>query len=473
MSNITRRQFLASAATASAVFSARSACAQSQSVVIAGAGLAGLSAAYELAKSGYKVTVIEPRTRAGGRLFTLREPFAEGRYVEAGGEIAGSNYQRFYRYVADLGVATEEVEGDAPRLSLLMKGKLFKSDQPGPHPYGLTGEEATTNPPALLAKHLRAMGEAVVSNPAKLAEYDKLSLAAALRARGVSNEAIRLIEMALNYNDIETVSAAAPLWDMKRRGRGGGLLKRVRGGNSNLIAALSRAAQHAGATFFYGSAVTHVAHDATGIRVTVREASGTQEIIAAANFISTMPASLLREVSFDPALPAAQARALRELPYTRITKIFLQARRSFWEAGGYGSTLWTDTAAERIFPNLAAPHDQRGLFTLWLDGKGTLEPDRMSEAERVNWGIKTFTQALPAAANSVEGGATYSWANDPWARGAYAHFLRGQVTTLRPHLGAPTGRLHFAGEHTAENNSGMEGALESAERVVAEIRART
>jgi monoamine oxidase len=79
---------------------------------------------------------------------------------------------------------------------------------------------------------------------------------------------------------------------------------------------------------------------------------------------------------------------------------------------------------------------------------------------------------LPAAANSVEGGATYSWANDPWARGAYAHFLQGQVTTLRPHLGTPTGRLHFAGEHTAENKSGMEGALESAERVVAEIRAR-
>jgi monoamine oxidase len=472
MTPITRRQFLTSSTIASAMFAARPTFAQSKSVVIAGAGLAGLSAAYELAKAGYKVTVVEARARAGGRLFTLREPFTEGRYVEAGGEIAGGNYKRFYNYIAELGVATEEVEGEAPRLSMLMKGQLFKSDQPGPHPYGLTGEEATTNPPALLTKHLRAMGEEVAANPAKLADYDKLSLAAALRARGVSKQALQLIEMALNYNDIETVSAAAPLWDLKRRGRGGGLIRRVRGGNSHLIVALSLAAKRAGVSFLYGSAVTRVNHHKNGVRVSVSNLAGEQEVIAAEEFISTMPASLLRDVIFDPALPEMKARALRELAYTRITKIFLQARRAFWDAAGYGSTLWTDTAAERIFPVFTATNDPRGLFTLWLDGKGTLVPDRMSDAERVQWGRKVFTQALPAAANSIEGGATYAWANDPWARGAYAHFLTGQVTTLRPHLNAPVERLHFAGEHTAENNSGMEGALESAERVVAEIRGK-
>lgn len=451
---------------------ARPSFAQSKSVVIAGAGLAGLAAAYELAKAGYKVTVVEARTRAGGRLFTLREPFTEGRYVEAGGETAGSNYQRFYRYIAELGVATEDVEGEVPRLSLLMKGKLFKSDQPGPHPYGLTGEEATTNPPALLTKHLRAMGEEVAANPTKLADYDKLSLAAALRVRGVSNQALQLIEISLNYNDIETVSAAAPLLDLKRRGRGGGLIKRVRGGNSNLIVALTLAAKRAGVTFVYGSAVTRVNHNKTGVRVTVSNLMGGQEVVEAEDFISTMPASLLRDVIFEPALPEAKVRAIRELAYTRITKVFLQARRAFWDAAGYGSTLWTDTVAERIFPVFTDANDQRGLFTLWLDGKGTLAPDRLSDAERVKWGMKTFAQTLPAVANAIEGGATYSWANDPWARGAYAHFLTGQVTTLRPHLGAPVERLHFAGEHTAENNSGMEGALESAERVVAEIRGK-
>jgi monoamine oxidase len=466
MIEITRRQFLATGA----LLPVLPRLVQSKSVVIAGAGLAGLSAAYELARSGYKVAVIEPRMRAGGRLFTLRDPFTEGRYVEAGGEMAGNSYRRFFKYTDALGVATEEVESEVPRLSMLMKGQTFKSDQPGPHPYGLTGEEATTNPPTLLAKHLRAMGEEVAAHPAKLGDYDKLSLAAALRARGVSKAALRLIEMALNYNDIETVSAAAPLWDLQRRGRGGGLIKRVRGGNSNLIAAMSLAAQRAGASFIYGSAVRRVSHNPSQVRVTVSDATGRQEVIEADEFISTMPASLLREVIFDPALPEIKTRAIRETAYTRITKIFLQARRSFWEAGGFGSALWTDTAAERIFPILTNAEDQRGLFTLWLDGKGAMAPDQMTDVQRIEWGKKVFAQTLPAAANLIEGGATYSWANDVWARGAYAHFLTGQVTTLRPHLGTPVHRLHFAGEHTAESNSGMEGALEAAERVVRELR---
>lgn len=53
-------------------------------MLVVGAGLAGLAAAYELTQAGHEVTVIEARSRAGGRVQTLREPFADGLYVEAG-----------------------------------------------------------------------------------------------------------------------------------------------------------------------------------------------------------------------------------------------------------------------------------------------------------------------------------------------------------------------------------------------------
>src|SRR5215218_5686877 len=53
-------------------------------VLVVGAGLAGLAAAYELTQAGHEVTVLEARSRAGGRVQTLREPFADGLYVEAG-----------------------------------------------------------------------------------------------------------------------------------------------------------------------------------------------------------------------------------------------------------------------------------------------------------------------------------------------------------------------------------------------------
>ncbi len=55
-----------------------------KSVVILGAGLAGLSAAYQLSHAGHDVTILEARTRAGGRVHTLREPFADDLHAEAG-----------------------------------------------------------------------------------------------------------------------------------------------------------------------------------------------------------------------------------------------------------------------------------------------------------------------------------------------------------------------------------------------------
>lgn len=53
-------------------------------VIVAGAGLAGLCAAYELSKAGHDVTILEARSYSGGRVHTLREPFADGLHAEAG-----------------------------------------------------------------------------------------------------------------------------------------------------------------------------------------------------------------------------------------------------------------------------------------------------------------------------------------------------------------------------------------------------
>ncbi len=73
--------------------------AQGHRIIIVGAGLAGLAAAHELTRAGHQVTVLEARTRPGGRVYTLREPFSDGLYADAGAARIQDTHQYTLRYV--------------------------------------------------------------------------------------------------------------------------------------------------------------------------------------------------------------------------------------------------------------------------------------------------------------------------------------------------------------------------------------
>ena len=100
---ITRRQFLRRGALAVAgVGLAPSRVVlkgPAKKVLILGAGMAGLAAGYELSKLGHDVTLLEARTRPGGRVFTLHEPFADGLYAEAGAARVRDNHSLTLKYI--------------------------------------------------------------------------------------------------------------------------------------------------------------------------------------------------------------------------------------------------------------------------------------------------------------------------------------------------------------------------------------
>jgi len=107
---LTRRQFLRLSALAAAGAGlvntplARSAAAivlkgPAKKVLVLGAGMAGLVAAYELTQLGHDVTVLEARTRPGGRVHTLREPFSDGLYAEEGAARIPENHELTLKYV--------------------------------------------------------------------------------------------------------------------------------------------------------------------------------------------------------------------------------------------------------------------------------------------------------------------------------------------------------------------------------------
>jgi monoamine oxidase len=112
---ITRRQFLSRSAVALAgagLISTRALGSvilrgPARKVLILGAGMAGLVAAYELSKLGHDVTILEARTRPGGRVHTLREPFSDGLYAEAGAARIPDNHDLTLKYVKEFALPLE------------------------------------------------------------------------------------------------------------------------------------------------------------------------------------------------------------------------------------------------------------------------------------------------------------------------------------------------------------------------------
>src|SRR5829696_4429218 len=164
-----RGDFLKQTAVATAVLSTSSVYAVGQGgfdrrgapkkIIIIGAGLAGLSAAYELTRVGHDVTVLEARTCPGGRVRTLRDPFAEGLYAEAGASRIPNHHNFTLRYVELFGLTLEPFRRPEMPSVYHARGKRF-TVTPGQKfewPYALTPEERALGLNGMRQKYIWSM----------------------------------------------------------------------------------------------------------------------------------------------------------------------------------------------------------------------------------------------------------------------------------------------------------------------------
>jgi len=125
-------------------------------VIVIGAGLAGMSAAYELVQAGHEVTVLEARKRSGGRVWTLRDDYPEGMYAEAGATNVFDNHEWTNKYIKLLGVAIDPMPpvGGASIYYLRGKRVLMKPGSPVDWPLELKADEKGSSRGALWARYV-------------------------------------------------------------------------------------------------------------------------------------------------------------------------------------------------------------------------------------------------------------------------------------------------------------------------------
>jgi len=193
-------------------------------ILIIGAGLAGLVAGYELTQAGHDVTILEAQLRPGGRVQTIREPFSDGLYAEAGAARIPDNHDLTLHYVKHFGLTLVPFFPNKLSMIYLLGGKRIKCRswadiELSQVPLNLTEDERRLGMSGLLQKYL---GDALkeIGDPRTAGwpngsanKYDRMTMAEFLKERGASHGAIELLEYPYASAEDDPVSL---LWNLQR-----------------------------------------------------------------------------------------------------------------------------------------------------------------------------------------------------------------------------------------------------------------
>lgn len=448
-----------------------------QRIIIVGAGMAGLGAALELVARGHDVTVLEARARPGGRVFTIREPFADDLYVEAGAMQVFDVHARAQRYIQQFGLTLDPI-GPPPKPLASVAHVLGHRvvTQPGESvrwPFAMNADERALDAAGLYRKYVTPLLQALNDAEAQGAllsafgKHDHTTFTEHLRALGASPSAIAVLKAGLASglgDGADHVSALNLLREAAHRA----LRKQsftIRGGTDRLPKAL---ASRLGDRIRYGAAVTRLEQDANGARAVFTQA-GKRATVSADRLVCAIPFSVLRRLDVSPAFGREKRRVVEQLQYTSVTRVFVQTRTRFWIEDGVSGNASTDLSVRGIYERTINQPGTRGILESYQAGAQARATTKLTDADRLGTTVAEMAKVYPRITEQYEGGTSKSWDDDEWSRGAYAWFKPGEMHTLLPHVATSEGRIHFAGDHASSSPGWMEGALESAERVVREI----
>ena len=443
-------------------------------ILIIGAGLSGLVAGYELTQAGHDVTILEAQMRPGGRVLTLREPFSDELYAEAGAARIPDNHDLTLHYVKHFGLTLVPFYPNKLARVFVLGGKRIRV-QPGTDldlsqvPFDLTPEERRLGLSGLVQKYLGSalgiMGDPSVPDwpTGPVRAYDSLTMAEFLKEQGASHGAIDLLEFPFASADDDPISFLynlRELWyESQERTR-----YKISGGNDFLPKAFAAKLTE---KIRYGSPVVRIEQDSNKVRA-IAVQSGTHHTFEADRLICTVPLPALRRVEVQPSFSELKRKAIAELKYDPITRVVLQCRSRFWEKDGYNGFGISDLPQEIWHPTFDQPRT-RGLLVSYMLTSVGQRVGVMAEERRLEFVSHEMEKVYPGLLDNLEGGVSKVWPADPWAGGGVALHSPGQMTTICMGIERPEGRVHFAGEHTSRWPGWMQGALQSGLRAAKEV----
>lgn len=434
-------------------------------VVVVGAGIAGLHAAWLLKKQGINAEVYDAATRTGGRMMTARNVIAPGTWTELGGEFIDSTHTDMLRLVKEFDLNLLDFHSDAfTRYNDV---------------YWFEGRRYTE---ADIVREIRPLLEALErdlrilpssyenlrESPAQA--FDLMSLDAYFTTLGLSGWLRSFLEVAfVTENGLElgeqsalnflTVVSADVTDGMFHQYGTSDERYKIQGGNEQICG-------HLTASVFNHIHMSHqleqVARRGSRFLLTFRTDSSSTEVEADIVLLA-IPWTILRNVDLALELPPLRRTMISELRYGQNGKTIVAFERPFWHDTKENGFAYTDMRMQVAWDNTAMQGKTAGGMTFFSGGSMNRVISGMSKPETVRMILNDVKNVWPLAESTpIHKTERIQWPQQPFAKASYSSYGPGQWTSFFGRESQPDGRLFFAGEHCSNNHRGyMNGAAET------------
>ena len=475
---LTRRQTLitGTAAIIAGAAPARAQDIKKHDVLVIGAGLSGLHSAMILEESGLDVQVIEGRDRIGGRVYTLMN--IPGK-PEAAGEFIGANYARMLDTAQRLKLPLIGPDDIAPSAKKYfnIKGENITAENWAGHKLNVLPEKYKEMTPDRMLSKLSHVDNPLSGKPLDdwlKPEYHKYDIPHSEYLRkylGFSEEVIRLMNVTIHSDHIDNTSAINELRryavnefnsEMGNARRDIPAWMQIKGGNSLMPAAMANSLQNEVLT---GKTVHgFVDH---GDYVSAHCLDGT--VYHARQIVCSVPHSVLRHVKFSNRLPKLMEESIDEIDYGISIQVHFNIKKKFWEDDGLPMSIWSDDSFERFAVLRRGENNTPSSAIAFVNGNDAYKYDFMTDQEAYAYTMRELERVRPSLKGALEPIMVQSCHRNVHGSGDWVFWRPGQVKKYGNHMRDSHGNIHFAGEHTAIMERGMEGAFESGERAAIDV----
>jgi monoamine oxidase len=477
-----------------------SGAAPGTTVIVLGAGLSGMLAAYELRRAGYSVRVLEYQNRSGGRNYTLRGGdtltelggatqtvgFAPGNYINPGPWRIPYHHQAILHYCKAFGVALE------PFIEVNHNAYLHDSATFGgaPQRYRHILGDFTGYTAELLAK---AVNQRALDEP--ISADEKHDLIASLTAWGLLDKNLAYTpEMASlrrgfdkpqggGPNGAPTPSQPLPRAEIMKSGLAQYLSFNMLNdfqttmfqpvGGMDMI---GRAfAKQVNDIVTHNAKITAIHQDTTGVTVTYKDTgTGAESQAKAAYCVCTIPLPVLSQI--DIQVSPDMQQAIAAVPYASSIKIGLEFKRRFWEEDDqiYGGVTFTDMPVSVLsYPSHG--YFERGPAVMlggYMFGPAAYDFAGMDPAERVQRALEQGAKIHKQYPAEFSNGVGVAWSRMPWTLGCCSMWSEETRKAHYKTLTTMEGRIVLAGEHASYVGCWQEGALLSAVAAITQLHQR-